>query len=381
VRRALLLAICALVPSVALGQSSSQFGVRGLGAPGRWLSARAVSTAGAFGLFDPLSSLNPAALSALPALTATFTGLQDYRHVENPAGEESVRESRFPQLAIAGPIKRFPMALGLSFSNYTSRDFTLASSDTIVLRGVDVPVSDTFASRGGMSDLRAAASYALQGGWIVGGSFHVITGTNRLTSVRDFGDTDSAYQTVRQNSEVSYAGVGVDVGMVRNFGPNFAIAAVARSDGRALIDRDSTRVARVDLPYTFGLGFRWKPAPQLELATQGIYRTWSGANSDLLEQGGTGAENTFQVALGGELTPDIRRPNRRPVRFGVRYGTLPFPLVPGEQPKELGLSLGSGARFAQQRAGVDLGLEYIRRSAGVYKERAFVVTLGVSVRP
>jgi hypothetical protein len=372
--------MCALVPSVALGQSS-QFGVRGLGAPGRWLSARSVSTSGAFGLFDPESSLNPAALAALPTLTTTFTALQDYRHVENPAGEESVKESRFPQLSIASPIKRFPMALGLSFSNYTSRDFTLASSDTIVLRDVPVPVSDTFGSRGGLSDLRAAASYALQGGWIVGASFHVITGTNRLTSVRDFGDADSAYQTARQSSEISYAGIGVDVGMVRNFGPNFAVAALARSDGRALIDRDSTRIARVDLPYTFGLGFRWKPVPKLELATQGIYRTWSGANSDLLEQGGTGAENTFQVSFGGEVTPDTRRPFRRPIRFGARYGTLPFPLVPGEQPKEFGLSLGSGARFAQQRAGIDLGLEYIRRTAGAYKERAFVVTLGVSVRP
>lgn len=363
-----------------MGQSS-QFGVRGLGAPGRALSARAVGTGGAFGLFDPESSINPAALSGLQTLTTTFTGLQDYRHVENPVGEESVKESRFPQLAIAGPIRRFPMAIGLSFSNYASRDFTLASSGTIVLRGVDVPVSDTFASRGGLSDLRAAVSYTLQGGWVVGGAFHVITGTNRLTSVRDFGDSNSVYQTARQESEISYAGVGLDVGMIRHFGESFSVAATARSDGRALIDRDSTRVARVDLPYTFGLGFRWKPVPKLELASQGIYRTWSGANSDLIEQGGVGAENTFQVAFGGELTTDLRRPFRRPIRFGARYGTLPFPLIPGEQPKELAVSLGSGARFAQQRAGIDLGLEYVRRSAGAYKERAFVVTLGVSVRP
>jgi hypothetical protein len=380
VRRILLLAICALFPGVAAAQSS-QFGVRGLGAPGRDLSTRAASTGGAFGLFDPESSLNPAALSNQQVLTTTFTALEDYRHVENPAGEKSVRETRFPQLAIVGPIKRFPMALGLSFSNYTSRDFTLVSNDTILLRDVDVPVSDTFSSRGGISDLRAAASYSLQGGWVVGGSVHVITGSNRLTSVRVFEDVDSAYLPARQTSEISYAGVGFDLGMIRNFGSSFAVAAIARSDGRALIDRDSTRVARVDLPYTFGLGFRWKPVPKLELATQGIYRTWSGANSDLIEQGGTGSDNTFQVAIGGELTPDLRRPFRRPIRFGAHYGTLPFPLVPGEQPKEFGVSLGSGARFAQQRAGIDLGLEYVRRSAGDYKERAFVVTLGVSVRP
>ena len=98
-----------------------------------------------------------------------------------------------------------------------------------------------------------------------------------------------------------------------------------------------------------------------------IYRTWSGANSDLLAQGGTGAENTRAGGLGGEFTPDLRRPDRRPIRFGARYGTLPFPLVPGEQPTEFGVSLGSGVRFAQQRAAIDLGLEHVWRSAGAYR--------------
>ena len=64
-------------------------------------------------------------------------------------------------------------------------------------------------------------------------------------------------------------------------------AAVARSDGHAIVDRDSTRVSQVDLPFTFGLGLRWRPFPKLDLASQVIYRTWSGANSDLLAQGGT----------------------------------------------------------------------------------------------
>lgn len=377
-RRTLLVSFCALIPGLATAQSS-QFGVRGLGAPGRMVSAHAVGSAGAFGLFDPESSLNPASLSGLPTLTATFTGLQDFRHVENPAGAKSVRESRFPQLAVAGPIKSLPLALGISFSNYASRDFTLASSDEILLRGVSVPVSDTFSSRGGLSDLRFAGAYKIQDSWVVGGSFHLITGSNRITSVRAFADT--RFHTATQKAEISYAGVGFDVGVVRHFGPNFSLGATARSDGHLIVDRDSTRVGQVDLPYSFGFGVRWRPLQSLDLATTVIARTWSGANSDLLAQGGTGSENTVQVAVGGELTPDLRRPNRRPIRFGVRYGTLPFLLVPGEQPTEFGVSLGSGVRFAQQRAGIDLGLEHVWRSAGVYSERAFLVTLGVTVRP
>jgi hypothetical protein len=378
VRRALFVLLGVLLPGLATAQSS-QFGVRGLGAPGRELSARGIASGGAFGLFDPESSLNPAALYVLPTLSATFTGVTDYRHVENPAGTESVRESRFPQLGVAGPLKRLPIALGISFSNYTSRDFTLASGDTILLRGILIPVSDTFSSRGGMSDLRFAGSYRIRDNWAVGASVHVITGSNRISSRRAFADT--SYREAKQSAEISYAGVGFDVGVVRSFSGNFSLAAIARSDGHAIIDRDSTRVSQADLPYTFGFGVRWRLVPKLELASDLIYRTWSGANSDLLAQGGTGAENTFQVAFGGELTPDVRRPYRRPIRFGVRYGTLPFPLVPGEQPKEFGLSLGSGVRFAQQRAGIDLSLEQVWRAAGAYSERAFTATVGVTVRP
>jgi hypothetical protein len=378
VRRALLLLALTLVP-VAASAQSSQFGVRGLGLPGRPLSTQAFSTGGAFGLFDSESALNPAALGGMPALTATFEALQDFRHVENPAGTQSVRETRFPHLTVAGPIRRFPAVLGLSFSSYTSRDFTLASADTIPLRGVLVPVNDTFSSRGGLSDLRLAGAYRISDAWVVGGGFHIITGSNRLRTQRTFADT--SYQAATQQAEISYAGVGVSLGVVRNFGRSFSVAATVRSDGHAIVDRDSARVGRVDLPYSFGLGLRWRAVPKLELGSQVLVRTWSGANSDLLAQGGNGADNTVEVALGGEYTPDPRRPSRRPLRFGARYGTLPFLLVPGKQPHEFGVSAGTGVRFAQDRAGIDLGLEHVWRSAGSYSEQAFLLNVGVTVRP
>jgi hypothetical protein len=38
-------------------------------------------------------------------------------------------------------------------------------------------------------------------------------------------------------------------------------------------------------------------------------------------------------------------------------------------------------RFAQNRAGIDLALQHVWRSEGPYSERAFIVSLGVSVRP
>jgi hypothetical protein len=378
VRRALLVLCLAALPGVA-GAQSSQFGVRGLGLPGRSVSTYAFGTGGAFGMFDPASGLNPAALGRLTALTAGLSSLQDFRHVENPAGTESLRDTRFPFVSVGGPIRKYPGVVGISFSSYTSRDFTQATADTIVLRDALVPVNDTFSSRGGLSDLRFAGAYRLHDTWIFGGAFHVITGSDRLRFRRSF--ADSSYQAATQRSELSYAGIGVELGVIRNFGTAFSVAATVRSDGHANVDRDSARVSTVDLPYTFGLGLQWRPSPKLNLASQLVVKTWSGANSDLLAQSGTGADNTTEISLGGEFTGDPRRPTRRPLRFGARYGTLPFPVVEGERPHEFGVSLGTGIRFAQERAGIDLGLEHVWRSAGAYSERSFLLNVGVTVRP
>ena len=376
-RRLLLLALL-LAPTLAEAQSS-QFGIRGLGHPGRPYSARTVGTGGAFGLFDHESSLNPAALDGTPTVTAAFTGVQAFRSIENPAGSESLREARFPIISFAGPLRRFPVTLGVSYASYTSRDFTLATADTLPIRDVQVPVADTLGSRGGISDLRFAGSYRLAPGWAVGAAFHVLTGSSRMTFDRSF--ADDSYAPVSQRAELSYGGVGASVGTIRQIGPRLAVAALVRSDGQVGVDRDSVRVFDVDLPYTFGLGLRWVVSPRLQVATQGLYRTWSGANSDLLAAGAPGSRNTVEVALGGEYIGDPRRPFRRPLRFGARYGTLPFPVLDGPLPKEFAASLGTGARFAQQRGGVDIGLEYFRRSAGDYSENGLSVTVGVSVRP
>ena len=376
-RQSLLLLLLALSPGTVLAQSS-QFGVRGLGFPSRELATRAAAAGGGFGLFDPESSQNPAALSGSTTVTSVFTISQGFRHQENPAGTASLRDTRFPQFMILGPIRQTGSALGFSYSSYTDRDFTIASSDVIDLRGQPVAVTDSFSSRGGLSDLRLAGAYQ-RSRWTFGGGFHIITGTNRLTSQRFF--ADSSFLSSRQSSEVSYAGIGVSAGLIYRMGSSFAVAALARSDGHLNVDRDSARVSTIDLPYTFGLGLRWQASPKLDLGAQSIFRTWSGANSDLLQQGGTGAENTVEIAAGAEFTPDVKRPYRRPLRFGAHYAQLPFPLVPGQQGHEFGVSAGSGVRFAQQRGGIDLTVEHIWRSEGVYSERAFLVSLGISVRP
>ena len=71
-----------------------------------------------------------------------------------------------------------------------------------------------------------------------------------------------------------------------------------------------------------------------------------------------------------------------PLRLGMRYARLPFPVTIGGEPHEFAISGGTGLRFAQDRAGLDLALEQVWRSEGAaYSERALTLVLGLTVRP
>jgi hypothetical protein len=379
-RSALALAVLAASLAGEAAAQSSQFGIRGPGIPGRGLSARALGTGGSYGLLDPESSQNPAALGQVTTLTAIFTGVQSFRTSENPAGEATGRDSRFPQTMVAGPLRRVPMTIGFGYGTYASRDFSLATRSTVVAGGTPLLVDDTLTSRGGLTDIRLAASYRLPSDWTFGLGLHAITGSNRISVRRVF--ADSAYLPITQRSEVSYSGVGISLGVTRAW-RTVAVAVTGRTDGRVRVNRDTTLVSRIDLPSTVGAGIRWKPAAKLDLMGQGTWRTWSDADADLREQGANGARNSVDLSFGGQFTRDPRRPGSLPLRFGARYATLPFPATAtGPLPRETAVALGTGVQFAGNRAAVDLALEHAWRSAGSeYRERAFQVVVGVSIRP
>ena len=115
---------------------SSQFGIRGIGLPGRALSVRALGAGGAIALFDGGSSQNPAALALLPSTSMIFATTQSWRNSENPGGELSARDQRFPHIMIGGPVPGTTFSAGLSFSTYADRDFTLVTESVQSPRGV-----------------------------------------------------------------------------------------------------------------------------------------------------------------------------------------------------------------------------------------------------
>lgn len=384
--RALLcaLALALALPHAAVAQSS-QFGTNGLGITGRALSVRSLGSGGGYAPFDAGSTLNPASIAEYTRLTASVMLAQTYRSSSTATQSVTGRDTRFPLFAVTGPVPGSPLSVGASFTNYTDRDFAVASTDTLLLRGEDVVVHDTLTSRGGISDLRLAAAWR-RPGTAIGAALHVITGSARVSLARAF--EDSAYAPIGQRAEISYAGVGVSLGATRVLRPNLALAAFVRADGSVDVDRDSTSVGSVNLPVTVGGGVRWRPMSRLDAAASVVGRTWSAADDDIRALGGTGADNTLEVSGGFEWTRNPRTPATLPLRVGAHTRTLAFRTEAGSQPSERGVSLGTGMAFARDpqtfvpRAQVDLSVSHLWRSAeGGYSETAWLIAVGVNVRP
>jgi hypothetical protein len=380
-RHAGVLVIAGLALPAGLAAQSSMFGTRGVGFQGRFIGAEARGTGGSFGLFDGTSTLNPAALSEVPRVTVGFDMVGERRNWQTPAGNATVQSTRFPLAGLAGPVPKTPFWLGVSFSSYADQDYRLVTKSLQTVSGIPMQVFDTLQSTGGLNELRFATAYDAKKGTSLGFGFHLITGSDRVDARRSFEDT--SFHSIRQTAEVSYSGVGFSLGLVQKVFKGVRFAALVRSDGSAKVQQDSTNnVTHIDLPYTFGAGLQFTLSKSLTTAAQAVYRTWSGANSDLVSLGGIGSVNTIDLSAGAEYLTNYRRPTHLPVRFGVRYAQLPFPLNAAGRPEEFTAAVGTGLRFSKDRAGVDLALENAwRRQQGDYKERAFMLSVGVTIVP
>jgi long-subunit fatty acid transport protein len=363
---------------VALAGQASQFGVRALGLPSLPVSARGHGTGGAIGLFDPESAINPASLSRVTRSMASFNLLQSWRTSENRFGRTSGNDSQFPLFFAAGPIGS-RLVGSVSASVYADRTFGLSLEDSLVLRDVPVVAYDTIHSRGGISDLRAGLAYRIGPRAAVGLGLHILTGTNRIEFRRHF--SDSNYAPVRLRNELSFAGFGVSVGALVEPVVGLQLAAFARLDGDLSLDRDTTDIGDLSLPRSLGAGVRWQAARQLILAGHFLTQTWSRLDEDLKARGGVGAVNTVAVAGGLEWFRSATRPGRLPIRAGVRWGQLPFPVEAGaDGGSELAIALGTGFRFAGDRGSVDVAVERTWRDEGTFRERANALKLGIGIR-
>ncbi len=354
----------ALTGGARAAAQDSQFGIRGLGTPGRWESVRARSTGGAFGPFDPLSPLMEAAIADVGRLTATAAGGTSHRDAEVGGTTTALRATRFPLMGVAGQVTP-RLAVAVGFTTYLDKSWDVTLRDSALLRGVVQRYTDEITSDGSVADVRLALASRVSRRIAIGGGVHLLAGSTRMTAERRF--DDSTFHTVRQLAEVRYDGFGVSGSLLIGLTQGLSLAAWVRSDNRLRAKVGDTTSAVSDLPWMAGGGVLFAPSPSVRLGASTAWRSWSKA--------GTGAFDTWSWSAGAEFGS-----RRMPFRLGARGGTLPF--GPGATaPTEIAGAVGTGRAFAQGRALLDLGLERLQRRGGGLTERMWTVLVGLTVRP
>jgi hypothetical protein len=357
-------AIIALGAAAPLRAQDSQFGIKGLGTPGRMESVRARSTAGAFAAFDPTSALVDAALGDQGRLAAWTLTATSFRRVSLAGADASLTTTRFPQFGLSGPVGH-GITVGGGIATYLDRSYDLATHDTVVVRGVPQPVTDHLVSDGAVADIHVNGSASLGTRFVVGFGMHLLTGSTRVTAKRTFDDS-TVYANAVETDQIAYDGMGVSASVIGRLGRSLRLSAFARSDSRLRARLGGPEVGRNDLPLTLGGGMAWELGGANRVAATVVYQSWGGA--------GQYAHNTVNWAAGAELG------NKIPLRFGVRGGHMPFSPV-GPAPREWGVAVGAGLWLRQGRGLIDFGLERLARSGAGLSERVWTAMLGITVRP
>jgi len=359
-----LVALAALALTAPARAQDSQFGIHGLGTPGRWESVRARATGGAFAPFDPFSPLLEASLADVQRVSTGVTGASSWRTADFGTERATLRGSRFPAFVIGGPIVgRIVLAGG--FSTYLDKSFGVVTHDTIVIRGTPEPVTDEITSAGAVSDLRLALATRVHG-LALGFALHGLTGSAHVSATRRFADSTN-YRTSIVGNTIAYHGLGGSASALFDVNADLRLAAWVRSDTKLRADIGGQTVSTNDLPFSFGGGVRWRPGTDAAIAAAVAWRNWGRA--------GLNAHDTFTWSFGTELGSLTS-----PVRFGVRGGQLAF--GPGAKaPTEFGLSTGIGKQFSGGRGRLDFGLERLERKGAGLTERVWTVLLGLTVRP
>ena len=359
---------CGVVAGVLLSAApaaaqDSQFGIRGLGTPGRWESVRARTTGGAFAAFDAVSGLADVSLTGVLSLTSMAVAASSYRSVETPGSSTSLRTARFPLFTLAGPISS-RLVLGGGFGTYLDDSYDVVTRDSAVLRGAMTHWTDENLSDGGVSDLRVAAAFRVGRALAFGLGIHGLTGSTRLTANRVFDDT-TVNASVRDTQVVRYTGLGVSASVLITPVRGVSVIGFARSDGHLRAKVDSGGTTRADLPNLFGGAARLALTRAATLAGSVVWRPWADT--------GPGAYNTLNWSVGLELAGPGGA-----LRLGGRGGQLPY--GPGSAPNEWGVAAGFGRSFAGNHGVLDLGIERLVRTGGSLHEAVWTALVGLSVR-
>jgi hypothetical protein len=382
------LAVVALALGAAHGaRAQGNLSTFGFGYPPGQLSARAQATGGAIGEMDPVSTLNPAALINWGGPAVYFQIEPEFRLVNGVDGPARTTTARYP-LTGGGVSLGSRWMLGIAASTFLDRSWETTSRTTHQLGSETVPATTTFRSEGAINDVRLALAWAVRPWFRVGLGAHALTGQNRLR-VTDVFDDVARYDTLLQDTTISYRGTAFSGGVEVRAGKVASVAASMRAGGRIRAVSNDATLRRATVPTRFGVTVAYLGIANSAIALRTAYDKWSSL--ERLGRSGFRAVDAWDTSLGADVAgPRIGADRTLMLRAGFRWRTLPFAATPVEggttgaprDVRERSVSGGIGTTLARGRASVDLAVIRASRDAGLsVDERAWILSIGMSVRP
>lgn len=371
----LVAALTAAAAVTSSAQAQGSISLQGYGYPTGQLSSAAAGFGGAIAEIDAASPINPAAISTPLRFSIYLQFEPEFRRTTANETGVSSNAMRFPLFMGTGSFNRFTGSL--SFSTLLDRSWSNVYSDSQVVGGTLYPSTLSASSSGAMNDVRFALAYHVNPIVQVGIAYHAITGENRLHFGRSFPDS-TGIGSVSQSSSMSYAGNAVSIGTMLHPVDGLLIGASVRKGGALDVEQDGSNLADADVPARFGASIAWFGIPGTTMSLRYEKTAWSDMASL-----GTDSMSTFDatdIGAGLDFSGPTIGGTSSVIRLGVRDRNLPFGWN-GNKVDERSYSGGVGVPLGRGRGHVDLTLQRVMREAGAIKERSWLVTLGLGIRP
>ena len=380
-RRALAACLAAVVTvSVLLpsaGRAQGALSTQGFGYPIGGLGARAAASGGSLAEFDHLSARNPAAVAGWGRSGLYFQYDPELRTLQSGELTDRTTTARFGTLG-AGFIVGERWTIGVSSHSFLDRSWSTSVRSGQRLGDDSVSFTERFSSRGGIGDKRLAVAYRLFQRLTVGGGLHLYSGENRLNLVREFDDS-VRFGTLDRDVTLSYTGTGASAGFVLTPARWISLAGSVRQGGTMRLRVVDTVRSEAKVPSRYGGAVRLDAIPGITLMGSVDRIEWSRMNG--LGSSQAAARDGWDHGVGAEFAGQRTRNAAWVYSLGYRQRDLPF-RANGAVVSERSVSGGVSLPLAGPRGTIDVALQRAtREAAGSTSERAWLVSVGLSVRP
>lgn len=357
---------------IAQANLSSQ----GFGFPTGQFSARTYGTGGALAEMDPLSPVNPASIAALGTRLLFFQIEPEFRTVTTNNGTERTTTARYPNVFGALPIQGLVVSLGSSTLLDRTSTTVFNTTQTLSTNEV-VPITTRFKVDGAMDDVRLAAGWAPASWLRVGLGAHAITGHNLVSITQSFADS-SSFASFTQQRILGFSGAAVSAG-VQFVSKSINAAVSARRGGNLDLTDEDTVLSKAKVPNRFGASIAYTGIANSAISIRTSRDDWSSLRG--LGSPGLDPVDAWDTSIGADIAGPRLGDRIVFLRGGFRTRTLPFTAAENRV-KENSVTGGVGTAFAGNRVLMDLAVIHASRSAALEaSERAWTVSLGISVRP